>query len=156
MLTSPGIISGTKKVFDEFDKNILETKVENISETLDVEQLLHNGNDLEPFAINIYPEIKKLLYTMNKLYPKRYNAQFDGKLSVVPSATHREMKNFLDVIRQNHNPKNFLFTLGFTFSFENFIWNFGKYHSPYDFDSLFQIFLKIFIFHLICKYIFFT
>ena len=71
VLTNPGFISGTKKVFDEFDKNILETKVENISETLDVEQLLYNGNDLEPFAINIYPEIKKLLYTMNKLYPKK-------------------------------------------------------------------------------------
>ena len=71
MLTNPGFISDTKKVFDEFDKNILETKVENISETLDVEQLLYNGNDLEPFAINIYPEIKKLLYTMNKLYPKK-------------------------------------------------------------------------------------
>ena len=46
------------------------------------------------------------------------------------------------------------FSLGFTFSFANFILNFGKYHFPCDFDSLFQIFLKIFIFHLICKYIF--
>ena len=46
------------------------------------------------------------------------------------------------------------FPLGFTFSFAKFIWNFGKYHFPCDFDSLFQIFLKIFIFHLICKYIF--
>ena len=70
VLTNPGLLVAPK-VFDEFDKNILETKVENISETLDVEQLLYNGNDLEPFAINIYPEIKKLLYTMNKLYPKK-------------------------------------------------------------------------------------
>ena len=46
--------------------------------------------------------------------------------------------------------------LKFTFSCENFIWNFGKYHFHCDFDSLFQIFLKTFIFHLICKYIFFT
>ena len=38
-----------------------------------------------------------------------------------------------------------------TFSFENFIWNFEKYHFPCNFDSLFQIFLKIFVFHLICK-----
>ena len=44
--------------------------------------------------------------------------------------------------------------MGFTSSFENFIWNFGKYHFPCDFDSLFQTFLKIVIFHLICKYIF--
>ena len=44
--------------------------------------------------------------------------------------------------------------MGFTFSFENFIWHFGKYQFHCDFDSLFQIFLKIFIFHLICKYIF--
>ena len=48
------------------------------------------------------------------------------------------------------------FSLGFTFSFANFILNFGKYHFPCDFDSLFQIFLKIFILHLNWNYIFFT
>ena len=47
------------------------------------------------------------------------------------------------------------FPLGFTFSVANFIWIIGKYHFPCDFDSLFQIFLKIFIFHLICKYFFY-
>ena len=42
-----------------------------------------------------------------------------------------------------------------TFSFNNFIWIIKKYHFPCDFDALFLIFLKIFVFHLICKYIFF-
>ena len=41
-----------------------------------------------------HSEVAALAIAMNKLYPKRYNAQFDGKLSVVPSATHREMKDF--------------------------------------------------------------
>ena len=46
------------------------------------------------------------------------------------------------------------FPFGFTFSFDNFIWIIKKYHFPCDFDALFQIFLKIFVFHLICNYIF--
>ena len=46
------------------------------------------------------------------------------------------------------------FPFGFTFSFDNFIWIIKKYHFPCDFDALFQIFLKIFDFHLFCKYIF--
>ena len=71
VLTNPGFITATKKVFEEFDKNISEGKIKNISEKQNIEDLLDNGNDLEPFAINIYPEIKKLLYIMNKLYPKK-------------------------------------------------------------------------------------
>ena len=71
VLTNPGFTADTKKVFEEFDKNIIERKIEYIPKTLDIKQLLYNGNDLEPFAINIYPEIKKLLYTMNNLYPKK-------------------------------------------------------------------------------------
>ena len=71
VLTNPGFIAATEKVFEEFDKNISVGKIKNISEKLNIKQLLYNGNDLEPFAINIYPEIKKLLYTMNKLYPKK-------------------------------------------------------------------------------------
>ena len=53
-----------------------------------------------------------------------------------------------------YHPKKSSFTLGCPFSFDNFIWNFEKYRIHCDFDSLFQTFLKIFIFHLICKYIF--
>ena len=59
VLTNPGFITATKKVFEEFDKNISEGKIKNISEKQNIEELFHNGNDLEPFAINIYPEIKK-------------------------------------------------------------------------------------------------
>ena len=47
------------------------------------------------------------------------------------------------------------FPLDFTFSFNIFIWIIKKYHFPCDFDALFLIFLKIFVFPLICKYIFF-
>ena len=47
------------------------------------------------------------------------------------------------------------FPFGFTFSFDNFIRIIKKYHFPCDFDALFFIFLTIFVFHLICKYIFF-
>ena len=47
------------------------------------------------------------------------------------------------------------FPLAFTFSFNTFIWIIKKYHFPCDFDALFLIFLKIFVFPLICKYIFF-
>ncbi len=71
VLTNPGFTADTKKVFEEFDKNIIERKMEYIPKELGIKQLLYNGNDLEPFAINIYPEIKKLLYTMNNLYPKK-------------------------------------------------------------------------------------
>ncbi len=71
VLTNPGFTADTKKVFEEFDKNITERKIEYIPKELGIKQLLYNGNDLEPFAINIYPEIKKLLYTMNNLYPKK-------------------------------------------------------------------------------------
>ena len=71
VLTNPGFTADTKKVFEEFDKNIIERKIEYIPKELGIKQLLYNGNDLEPFAINIYPEIKKLLYTMNNLYPKK-------------------------------------------------------------------------------------
>ena len=39
-----------------------------------------------------HSEVAALAIAMNKLYPKRYNTEFDGKLSVIPSATHREMK----------------------------------------------------------------
>ena len=71
VLANPGFTADTKKVFEEFDKNITERKIEYIPKELGIKQLLYNGNDLEPFAINIYPEIKKLLYTMNNLYPKK-------------------------------------------------------------------------------------
>ena len=71
VLTNPGFTADTKKVFEEFDKNITERKIEYIPKESGIKQLLYNGNDLEPFAINIYPEIKKLLYTMNNLYPKK-------------------------------------------------------------------------------------
>merc|ERR1711873_191578 len=47
------------------------------------------------------------------------------------------------------------FPLAFTFSFNTFIWIIKKYHFLCDFDALFLIFLKIFVFPLICKYIFF-
>ena len=47
------------------------------------------------------------------------------------------------------------FPLAFTFSFDTFIWIIKQYPFPYDFDALFLIFLKIFVFPLICKYIFF-
>ena len=47
------------------------------------------------------------------------------------------------------------FPLAITFSFNTFIWIIKKYHFPCDFDALFIIFLKIFVFPLICKYIFF-
>ena len=79
VLTNPGFIAATEKVFEEFDKNISEAKIKNISEKLNIKQLLYIGNDLEPFAINIYPEIKKLLYTMNKLYPKKKSCWFHSR-----------------------------------------------------------------------------
>ena len=47
------------------------------------------------------------------------------------------------------------FPLGFTFSFNNLIWIIKKYNFPCECDALFLIFLKTFVFHLICKYIFF-
>ena len=40
-----------------------------------------------------HSEVAALSIAMNKLYPKSYNTEFDGKLSVIPSATHREMKD---------------------------------------------------------------
>tara|TARA_B100001113_G_scaffold331090_1_gene307178 strand:- start:539 stop:1054 length:516 start_codon:yes stop_codon:yes gene_type:complete len=41
-----------------------------------------------------HSEVAALAIAMNKFYPKSYNTEFDGKLSVIPSATHREMKEF--------------------------------------------------------------
>ena len=40
-----------------------------------------------------HSEVAALAIAMNKFYPKSYNTEFDGKLSVIPSATHREMKD---------------------------------------------------------------
>ncbi len=39
-----------------------------------------------------HSEVAALAIAMNKLYSKSYNTEFEGKLSVIPSATHREMK----------------------------------------------------------------
>jgi len=40
-----------------------------------------------------HSEVAALAIAMNKLYLNSYNTEFDGKLSVIPSATHREMKD---------------------------------------------------------------
>tara|TARA_Y100001970_G_scaffold196653_1_gene239187 strand:+ start:1687 stop:2202 length:516 start_codon:yes stop_codon:yes gene_type:complete len=40
-----------------------------------------------------HSEVAALAIAMNKLYSKSYNTEFEGKLSVIPSATHREMKD---------------------------------------------------------------
>jgi len=40
-----------------------------------------------------HSEVAALAVAMNKLYPNGYRNRFDGKLSVIPSATHREMKD---------------------------------------------------------------
>ena len=40
-----------------------------------------------------HSEVAALAIAMNKLCPNSYNTEFDGKLSVIPSATHREMKD---------------------------------------------------------------
>ncbi|OIR23512.1 MAG: hypothetical protein BEU00_02300 [Marine Group III euryarchaeote CG-Epi3] len=39
-----------------------------------------------------HSEVAALAIAMNNLYPQCYNTEFSGKLSVIPSATHREMK----------------------------------------------------------------
>ena len=38
-----------------------------------------------------HSEVAALAIAMNKLHPEGYNTKFQGKLSVLPSATHREM-----------------------------------------------------------------
>ena len=38
-----------------------------------------------------HSEIAALAIAMNNLHPQGYNTAFEGKLSVIPSATHREM-----------------------------------------------------------------
>ena len=47
------------------------------------------------------------------------------------------------------------FPYGFGLTFDDFILIIRKYHFPCVFNALFLIFLKIFVFHLFCNYIFF-
>ena len=40
-----------------------------------------------------HSEVAALAIAMNKIYPSCYNVEFNGRLSVIPSATHRKMKD---------------------------------------------------------------
>ena len=52
--------------------------------------------ELADFNISVgnqpHSEVAALAIAMNNLNPQCYNTEFKGKLSVIPSATHREMK----------------------------------------------------------------
>ena len=70
MLANPNSIVSTRNVFEEFDKSTLQENSEWLMESRDLTQLLTGGNNLQEYALKIYPEIGLLLNTMKTLCPR--------------------------------------------------------------------------------------
>ena len=70
VLANPNSIVSTRNVFEEFDKSTLQENSEWLMESRDLTQLLTGGNNLQEYALKIYPEIGLLLNTMKTLCPR--------------------------------------------------------------------------------------
>ena len=57
VLANPNSIVSTRNVFEEFDKSTLQENSEWLMESRDLTQLLTGGNNLQEYALKIYPEI---------------------------------------------------------------------------------------------------
>ena len=108
--------------------------------------------------------LQHFLYIFEKeSFPSRFWDYWCSVFDPISLVNESNPQFCIFIVKKGHSPcdsyafssfKWKSFPFGFTFSFDNFIWIIKKYHCPCDFDALFQIFLKIFVFHLICNYIF--
>ena len=79
------------------DENVEEIKKENkdILFIVGAEKVPPWVFELADYNISVgnqpHSEVAALAIAMNNLHPQGYNTAFEGKLSVIPSATHREM-----------------------------------------------------------------